>query len=182
LRLSRQPAIQTSIESNEDHQAWHALTSEEALQRLTASPLGLAEDEAQKRLVQYGPNTVASAKKESLLMRFLRQFKDPLLYVLLVAGSLTLALQHWLDSAVIFGVVFINALVGFFQEGKAEEAMNAIRKMLSLSVTVRRQGRRRRIPAEELVPGDIVFLEAGDKVPADIRLLQVKIHPWMKPL
>ena len=174
MRLSRQPAIQTSIESNEDHQAWHALTSEEALQRLTASPLGLAEDEAQKRLVQYGPNTVASAKKESLLMRFLRQFKDPLLYVLLVAGSLTLALQHWLDSAVIFGVVFINALVGFFQEGKAEEAMNAIRKMLSLSVTVRRQGRRRRIPAEELVPGDIVFLEAGDKVPADIRHLQVK--------
>ena len=153
---------------------WHALGSEEALRCLSASPLGLAEDEAQKRLSQIGPNALEKTRKESALMRFLRQFNDPLIYVLLAAGVLPLLLQHWLDSSVIFGVVLINALVGFIQEGKAEEAMDAIRKMLGLSVTVRRQGRRRRIAAEELVPGDIVFLEAGDKVPADIRLVQAK--------
>src|SRR5690606_29663637 len=112
--------------------------------------------------------------RRSALVRFLMQFHNVLIYVLLAAGVITALLGHWVDSGVIFGVVVINAFVGFIQEGKAEQAMDAIRHMLSPRAAVLRDGLVREIPAEELVPGDVVQLAAGDKVPADLRLLRVR--------
>jgi len=97
-----------------------------------------------------------------------------LIYVLLAAAGVTAAIDHWIDSGVIVGVVVINALIGFLQEGKAEKALDAIRNMLTLKAMVQRYGKNFLMPAEQLVPGDIVSIESGDKVPADLRLLQVK--------
>ncbi len=94
--------------------------------------------------------------------------------MLLAAGVVTAALDHWVDTGVIIGVVVINAMIGFIQEGKAEKALDAIRKMLSLHATVLRGGRRTTVAAEQLVPGDVVVLTSGDKVPADLRLIELK--------
>lgn len=135
---------------------------------------GLREAEAARRLDVYGPNRVPEAKKTGPLARFAMQFHNLLIYVLIVAALMTAALQHWVDTAVIVGVVVVNAVIGFIQEGKAERALDAIRNMLSHQAFVRRGGRSEQIDAAELVPGDVVALQAGDKVPADVRLFQVK--------
>jgi magnesium-transporting ATPase (P-type) len=108
------------------------------------------------------------------MLRFLLQFHNVLIYVLLASAGVTALLAHWVDTSVIVGVVVINAFIGFIQEGKAEKAMDAIRRMLSPEATVLREGNREVIPAQALVPGDIVLLQSGDKVPADLRLLNVK--------
>ncbi|MBZ0145438.1 MAG: HAD-IC family P-type ATPase, partial [Rhodocyclaceae bacterium] len=113
-------------------------------------------------------------KKRGPLLRFLAQFHNVLIYVLLAAVAVTAALGHYVDSGVILAVVLANTVIGFFQEGKAEAALDAIRNMLSHTAAVLRDGRRREIPAEELVPGDIVFLASGDKVPADLRLVEAR--------
>ncbi|NLC71234.1 MAG: cation-transporting P-type ATPase [Desulfuromonadaceae bacterium] len=157
-----------------DKKPWHALDSEEILAQLGTSGEGLSFEQAQKRLREHGPNRLPPPHRRSSLVRFLLQFHNLLIYVLLVAAVIAALLGHWLDAAVIFGVVVINALIGFIQEGKAEKALESIRAMLSLHAYVRRGGRREEIAAEEVVPGDIVLLQAGDKVPADLRLLQVK--------
>ena len=107
-------------------------------------------------------------------LKFLRQFNQPLVYILLVAVGVTAFLGEWVDSSVIFGVVFINAIVGFLQEAKAEKAIAALAKMVATETTVRRDGSKRRVHSERLVPGDIVLLQSGDRVPADLRLLQVR--------
>ena len=114
------------------------------------------------------------AKRRSALLRLLLQFHNVLLYVLLAASVVTASLGHWVDTGVILAVVVINAVIGFIQEGKAEQAMNAVRKMLSLQATVIRGGRRLVVDAETLVPGDIALLQSGDKVSADLRLIRVK--------
>jgi P-type E1-E2 ATPase len=106
------------------------------------------------------------------LLRFLSHFHNILIYVLIGAAGITSLLGHVVDTFVIIAVVIINAFIGFYQEGKAEKAMEAIRHMLALRASVIRDGKRQVIPGEELVPGDIVFLEAGDKLPADLRLLK----------
>jgi magnesium-transporting ATPase (P-type) len=154
---------------------WHAITSEEALRRLdTRAETGLAAEEAKQRLERYGPNRLPDAERESALIRFLKQFHNVLIYVLLAAAVVTALLGEWIDTGVIIAVVVINAVIGFIQEGKAEQALEGIRKMLSLEATVVRDRRRRTIPAEELVPGDIVLLEGGARVPADLRLLEAR--------
>ncbi len=107
-------------------------------------------------------------------MRFLSQFNNILVYVLLGAGFTKLMLNLWVDAAIIFGVVILNALLGFIQEGKAEKALESIRNMLSAEARTLRGGETRMIPAEEVVPGDIVLLESGDKIPADLRLADAK--------
>jgi len=135
---------------------------------------GLTKAEAEKRLARYGPNRLAEAKTRNPLLRFFCQFHNVLIYVLMVASLVTALLEHWLDASVILGVVVLNALIGFVQEGKAEDALRAIRQMLSLNAMVLRDGRQSIIPAEELVPGDVVLLQSGDKVPADLRLFRVK--------
>ena len=135
---------------------------------------GLSNAEVQRRLGTYGPNRLTPPKKASSLLRFLRQFDNILIYVLIVAGIVTLLLAHWIDAGVIFGVVVINAIIGFIQEGKAEKALDAIRNLLSPQALVRRDDTRLLVTSEDLVPGDIVILQTGDKVPADMRLLNVR--------
>jgi len=150
----------------------HSLPGEEILGKLKSSPEGLSKKEASERLETFGLNRLPEPEKEGLLKRFFRHFNDTLIYVLLCSADITALLRHWTDTGVILGVVVINAIIGFFQEGKAEKALDGIRKMLSLSAHVRREGDWVEENAENLVPGDIIRLRSGDRVPADIRLLE----------
>ncbi|MDX1564524.1 MAG: cation-transporting P-type ATPase [Phycisphaeraceae bacterium] len=149
---------------------WHARSAEECLQAVESRPEGLSSEDARARRESFGPNQLRPPKRRSAWARLLAQFHNVLIYVLLASGLVTAALQHWTDTAVIFGVVVINALIGFVQEGKAERAMEAIRGMLSPQASVLRDGRRMTLPAADLVPGDVVHLQSGDRVPADLRL------------
>jgi magnesium-transporting ATPase (P-type) len=154
---------------------WHGLTVDETRKRLNTSiEKGLDAGEARNRLEQFGRNRLPEGTKAGPLRRFLSQLNNILVYVLLVAGFVKLMLGLWVDAAIIFGVVLLNTLLGFIQEGKAEKALDSIRKMLSTESTTVRGGEARMIPAEDLVPGDVVLLESGDKVPADLRLVDVK--------
>lgn len=153
---------------------WHAENSTQVFEILGASTDGLSQKEVASRLSEYGPNRLPEPKTRGPFLRFLYQFHNVLIYVLMIAGVVTAMLEHWVDASVIFGVVLLNALIGFIQEGKAENALKAIRQMLSPHAMVMRGGRRTTISAEELVPGDIVLLQSGDKVPADLRLVRVK--------
>ena len=150
----------------------HAQSPNTIFAALNSTADGLAAGEAETRLRAYGSNRLRPAEGKSALKRFLAQFNNVLIYVLLGSGLVTLLLGHWVDSGVIFGVVIINALIGFVQEGKAEEALNAIRQLLSQQATVKRDGQFVTLPAEQLVPGDVVLLQSGDKVPADVRLFK----------
>jgi magnesium-transporting ATPase (P-type) len=143
-------------------------------QKLETAPEGLADAEARRRLAQYRPNRLAPPKRRSALVRLLMQFHNILLYVMLGAAAITAFLDHWLDTSVLLGAVVINAIIGFIQEGRAEEALDSIRSMLSPHATVIRGGIRRQIDAAELVPGDVVALSSGDRVPADVRLLSAR--------
>jgi calcium-translocating P-type ATPase len=154
---------------------WHAISADEVSRRLaTNAESGLDAAEATARLHKYGPNRLPEGKKRGPLMRFISQFNNILVYVLLGAGFIKLMLNLWVDASIIFGVVFLNALLGFVQEGKAEKALDSIRNMLSAEARTVREGETRLISAEDLVPGDVVLLESGDKVPADIRLVDAK--------
>ncbi len=153
---------------------WHTQSIGEVFKLLDTSPEGLSKETAADRLAKHGLNTLPEPKKRTPLIRFLYQFHNILIYVLIAAGMVTTLLGHWVDASVILGVVLLNAVIGFIQEGKAENALKAIRQMLSSSAIAIRDGCQVTIPAEELVPGDVVFLQSGDKVPADLRLFQVK--------
>lgn len=153
---------------------WHVCSTEQTLRMLKADAHGLTQAEAEARLLQYGANVLPVMRGRSAFMRFLVQFHNVLIYVLLTAAAVTLFLGHWIDSGVILGVVLINAVIGHIQEGKAEKALEAIRGLLSHSAHVLRDGNRITVPAESLVPGDIVFIASGDKIPADLRMLDVR--------
>jgi magnesium-transporting ATPase (P-type) len=154
---------------------WHAVAVDDVVKRLgTDIGKGLEANEAAKRLQKYGPNRLPEGKKRGPLRRLLSQFNNILVYVLLGAGFTKLMLNLWIDAAIILGVVIINALLGFIQEGRAEKALDSIRNMLSAEARTMRGGETRMIPADQLVPGDVVLLESGDKVPADLRLTDVK--------
>ncbi len=160
---------------HEARQAWYALDACAVLDALESdSHKGLTPAEAGHRLRRYGPNRLPQPKRRGPLLRFALQFHNPLIYVLLASGLITLALRDYVDAAVIFGVVLINALIGFVQEGRAEAALEAVRAMLASRAWVVRDGERHEINAEALVPGDIVLLESGMRVPADLRLVKVK--------
>jgi len=155
--------------------AWQALTADEAVERLKSSVTrGLDEAEAERRQAEYGLNVLPAGRKRGPLMRFLEQFNNVLVYVLVVAGFIKLMMNLWLDASIIFAVVVINSLLGFIQEGRAEKSLDSIRNMLSPEARTLRNGQTAMIAAEKLVPGDIVFLESGDKIPADLRLIEVK--------
>jgi magnesium-transporting ATPase (P-type) len=151
---------------------WHEMAVEDAIDTLRTNADGLSADEAAARLDTYGPNSLPEPAKRSALIRFVLHFHNILIYVLLGSALITATLGHVVDTCVILAVVIANAVIGFIQEGKAEKAMVAIRKMLALKASVVRAGQRRAVDGEALVPGDIVLLEAGDKVPADLRLLR----------
>jgi magnesium-transporting ATPase (P-type) len=155
--------------------AWHAITANQAVDLLGSDPRsGLAAGEVSRRLEMFGRNRLPEASKKGPFKRFLLQLKNILMYVLLAAGFVKLMSGLWLDASIIFSVVVINALLGFIQEGKAEKALDAIRNMLSGEARTVRDGHTRIVPSEAVVPGDIVLLESGDKVPADLRLIDVK--------
>lgn len=160
-------------ETPQQSRPWHALSVEQsgALAN-TCLAQGLGAQDAAHRLARFGPNLLAQTQKRGPLLRFLSQFNNVLIHVLLVAALITLLLGQWIDSAVIAGVVVINAFIGFLQEGKAESALEKIHGMLSPTAQVMRAGLRQEIAAQDLVPGDIVFIAAGDKVPADLRIFQ----------
>jgi magnesium-transporting ATPase (P-type) len=154
---------------------WHAMSQSDVAERLATNlERGLNLPEATARLQEYGPNRLPTGRKRGPFMRFLAQFNNILIYVLIAAGFTKLMLGLWVDAAIIFAVVLLNALIGFGQEGKAEKALDAIRNMLSAEARTMRGGETRMIPAEQLVPGDVVLLESGDKIPADLRLTEAK--------
>ncbi|MEH0818685.1 MULTISPECIES: HAD-IC family P-type ATPase [unclassified Micromonospora] len=149
----------------------HALAVHEVVLLLeTDTERGLSDGEAAARLERFGPNVLPTAARGGVFRRLRRQFQNPLVYVLIAAGLVTLLLAEYVDSAVIFGVVVVNAAVGFLQESKAEAALDALRSMVRTEAQVVRDGRRRPVPSDELVPGDLVLVEAGEKIPADLRL------------
>ncbi|MDC7692353.1 HAD-IC family P-type ATPase [Vogesella indigofera] len=150
---------------------WHAEDTAQVMQHWQSSDDGLSQHAAAERLQRYGRNSLPQPAAKSLWLRFVLQFHNLLIYVLLAAALGTLLLADYVDSAVIFGVVLINAVIGTIQEGRAESALAAIRNMLALQATVIRDGERHDVDASTLVPGDIVLLQSGDKVPADLRLL-----------
>ena len=154
--------------------SWHTETTDNVCQLLDTASVGLQSGQVEQRLQRFGVNRLPEAKTHGPLIRFLCQFHNVLIYVLIAAGVVTALLEHWVDASVIFGVVVLNAIIGFVQEGKAEDALRAIRQMLSPNAMVMRDGRKITVPAEELVPGDMVLMQSGDKVPADLRLVRVK--------
>ncbi|MCW9023663.1 MAG: cation-transporting P-type ATPase [Gammaproteobacteria bacterium] len=153
---------------------WHSYDTDKVLQMVSSSVDGLSDQDIELRLQEFGANRLRPAKKKGPLARFLAQFHNVLIYVLLGAGGVTALLGHWIDSGVIFGVVVLNAIIGFIQEGKAEKALDAIRNMLSHQAMVKRNGKFISLAAEQLVPGDVVLLQSGDKVPADLRLFKTR--------
>ncbi|WP_036375330.1 HAD-IC family P-type ATPase [Micromonospora sp. ATCC 39149] len=134
---------------------------------------GLSGEQAARRLERYGRNVLPAAGRGGLLRRVLRQFHHPLIYVLMAAAVITAVLDEYVDSMVIFGVVLINAAIGYVQESKAEAALDSLRSMVRTDARVLRDGQERMISSDELVPGDLIVLEAGDKVPADLRLVRL---------
>ena len=152
----------------------HARSADACLAALAAGAEGLGAQEAMRRLAAHGPNRLPETRTRGPLRRFLSQFHNVLIYVLIGSAAVTAALQHWVDTGVILAVVLANATIGFVQEGKAEAAMAAIRQMLAPRAAVLRDGNRIAIDGSALVPGDIVLLEAGDKVPADLRVLEAR--------
>ncbi|HLV77568.1 MAG TPA: HAD-IC family P-type ATPase, partial [Marinobacter sp.] len=164
----------TSTTQTQHKQDWHTVNQEHVEQLLGTGPAGLSEAEAQRKLAEHGPNRLAPPRRRGPLLRFALQFHNILLYVMLGAALITALLGHWVDTGVLLGVVLVNAIIGFIQEGKAEAALDSIRTLLSAHATVVREGVRREIDAAELVPGDVVLLASGDRVPADLRLIEVK--------
>lgn len=154
---------------------WHSLPEADVLGNTGSSvQQGISPEEAAKRKEQFGSNAISHRKKESPFILFLMQFHQPLVYILLVAAIITAFLKEWADSSVIFGVVMANAIIGFIQESKALKAIEALAKSMTSEATVIRDGRKQRIRASDLTIGDAVVLQSGDKVPADLRLLQVR--------
>ena len=152
----------------------HAQDAEGVVRDLASSLHGLSAEEAAARLDRYGPNAIPPGARRHPVLRFLSQFNNALIYFLLASAVAAAALGHFVDTGVIVAVVVVNAIVGFLQEGRAENALAALRDMIAPQATVRRDGARTTVPMAEVVPGDIVLVEAGDRVPADLRLLRAR--------
>ena len=150
----------------------HALSSADALAAAASSSDGLSSAEAHSRLAAHGPNQLPEPARDNVLIRFAKHFHDVLIYILLGAAALKAALGEWVDCGVILAVAVINAVIGFVQEGRAERALDGIKRMLSDDAQVLRDGEWGSVPADQLVPGDIVRVRAGSRVPADLRLIE----------
>lgn len=155
-----------------DLNTW-SMPADDTLRALQSDRSGLPSSEAAARLERHGPNLLPEPPRPSVLTRFALQFANLLIVVLILAAVITALLGHWIDTGVILTVVVLNAVIGFVQEGRAEQALEALRDMLAPHASVMRDGNRQAVDTAELVPGDIVVLEAGDRVPADLRLIAV---------
>lgn len=161
--------------SRPETEFWYHFDAPDVESRLeTSINDGLPLLEIGRRRERFGPNALTQAEGETKLQIFLRQFQQPLVYILLAATALTIVLREWADAAVIFAVVLVNSIIGYVQEAKALQAINALSKVLSSEATVIRGGQTMHVAASELVPGDCVKLQSGDRVPADLRLLQLR--------
>ncbi|MEJ2269808.1 MAG: HAD-IC family P-type ATPase [Desulfobulbaceae bacterium] len=150
---------------------WETLEVPETFDLLASSEAGLASAEAAKRLAEIGPNVLAAEEKINIFSIIIHQFKSPLIYVLLVAAVVTFFLHEYIDMAVILAVVILNAIIGFIQEVKAEQGVRSLKKMVQAKARALRDRREKEIPGSQLVPGDVVYLAAGMRVPADLRLI-----------
>ena len=154
--------------------SWHSLSDADVLARTLSSMQGLTSAEASARIGQYGPNLLPTKPPPGIVIIFAHQFLSPLIYILIAAGLVSMAIGEWTDAGFIFAVILLNSILGTFQEWKAEHSAASLQKLLKIRCRVKRDGRAQDMDAEQLVPGDIVILESGSRVPADIRLL--KIH------
>ncbi len=154
---------------------WHHLGTEQVVELLTTDrDEGLDRLEVERRQKHFGPNVLPAPKGKGLVMRFLSQFHQPLVYVLLLAAVVTAVLNEWTDASVIFAVVVVNAIIGLVQEVRAARALGALAKSMNATATAIRGGRKLQLHSAELVPGDLVVLQSGDKVPADVRLIECR--------
>ncbi len=154
---------------------WHHCSAEDLATYLESDTAkGLDAFEVKHRQARFGPNALTTRIRKNPLKQFLMQFHQPLVYILLAAGLVTAVLQEWVDSSVILAVVLVNAVIGFVQESRAEKAIESLRSMMRTEATVLRDAAKRKVSSDELVPGDIVLLQSGDKVPADLRLFSAR--------
>ncbi|MGD8992907.1 MAG: HAD-IC family P-type ATPase, partial [Desulfobacterales bacterium] len=154
---------------------WHAVPAADVARFLDCDlDLGLDKFEVRRRQQHFGPNIITPKKRTNLLLLFLQQFHQPLVYILIAAALVTLIMQEWVESSFIIGVILINAVISFLQESKAVAAIEALAQSMETETTVIRSGKQERVNAADLVPGDIVLLQSGDKVPADVRLIDVR--------
>ena len=151
---------------------WHTLKTEEVLKHLEVRDNGLTSEEAKKRLEQYGPNQLEEAPRPTFLQTLWEQLNNFVVILLIIASVISALLGDYVEAAAIMAIVVLNAVLGIVQERRAEEALAALKKLAAPDAQVLRDGRRKSVPAYELVPGDIVFLETGNFIPADIRLLE----------
>jgi Ca2+-transporting ATPase len=174
LLPATQPAFPHTLMSPSNNTLWHTLDPQAVFTELKSSERGLSPDQARKRLDQYGANEIHRKPKDSILQLLWRQINNPLIWVLLGSATLAIALGKVTDGLVVLAVVVINAIIGFIQEYKAGQAIEALSEMVPRNAAVIRDGRTLNLPASELVPGDVVLLAAGDSVPADMRLIVQK--------
>jgi P-type Ca2+ transporter type 2C len=153
---------------------YHHLEADETLRLLSSEVTGLEADEAKKRFDEYGPNELTDKKKKSLFVLYLKQFNNPLIYILFVAAIISLLFHKTIDFYVILGVILINATIGFVQEFQAEKSIEALKKMIVSSAKIFRKGQLIEVNTRDLVPGDVLFIEEGDKIPADARIIEAK--------
>ncbi|MDD5049137.1 MAG: cation-transporting P-type ATPase, partial [Methanoregulaceae archaeon] len=151
--------------------SWHALPIDEVYEKLSSGPGGLSCEEAAHRLEQFGPNELPARRPPGIITIFLHQFKSPLIYILLVAAVISFALGDYKDAGFILAVVFLNAVIGLVQEWKAEKSASRLQSLLRITAHVRRGGKDEEVDSATIVPGDIVLLESGIRVPADLRLI-----------
>ncbi|MCK5038136.1 MAG: HAD-IC family P-type ATPase, partial [Thermoplasmata archaeon] len=168
---NRKKAVEPGL--SEDRK-WHAISTEEVMSTLRTGTSGISESELEGRRAVHGYNEMTGKKKDGILIAIFHQIHSLLIYILLLSAVVTALLDHWIDTAVILAVVLANVIIGLTQEHKAGKAIDALDKMIVSECTVVRDGQRKVIPSREVVPGDIVLMESGDKVPADIRLVYSK--------
>lgn len=160
--------------SKNEQSDWHAQSIEKVIMELGSSLDGLSEEEVKKRIVQFGPNKIPEEKPLRGLKLFLSQFANPLIYILLIASLISLILKEYSNAIIIAIIVLLNTIIGYLQENKTSQALSALKKILKLYTVVLRNGKKQKILQEEVVPGDILILSAGNKIPADARLINVK--------
>jgi len=157
-----------------ESQNWQQITSNDAFKLLRSDAQGLTNDEAQKRLRTFGQNTLPEVKRPSKAIIFVRQFKSPLIYILIIASVISFLAESVIDTGVILLIVIANAVIGYVQENKAENVLESLKELTAPKSKVQREGAVEVIDARDIVPGDILLVEAGDRVPADARLVVVR--------